>query len=270
MHGLGNDFVVIDERTFNYNMSIKSLQKISDRRYGVGCDQILFIGKPSLPGVDFSYYVVNSDGTRAEHCGNGLRCVAYYLSMKYNLGSDLIAEVSGKKLKVKIYSKDKIKVEIGCPSFEPESVGLRLAKSKSLYYPFILEGEKYKFGALSIGNPHAVFLVKNLDETKIEKLAQNVQKSDLFSNGVNVGFMEVINDKNVNLRVWERGVGYTEACGTGACAAIAFSRALGLVEDSVTVQQKGGKLLIEWKSEKGSNIFMTGSATHVFDGSIQL
>ena len=269
MEGLRNDFIIIDRRGKKLSLGKAEFKQIADRRLGIGCDQILLIGNTSRADVDFSYAVVNGDGSFASHCGNGLRCVALYLRNRNEIGDRASAEIGGSVYHVEVLSENQIKVNMGVPDFLPENIGL-FSKSISERYTFSIDGSEVVYGAVSIGNPHAVIEVKSLIDTDVPTIGKKFQSDAGFRNGVNVGFFEFLNDSSITLRVWERGVGDTPACGTGACAAVAVGVQRGILSQAVSVKQQGGDLLIEWDGQKGSNLMMTGTARHVFEGKITL
>ena len=269
MEGLGNDFVVIDMRKISYNLSADQISRIASRRTGVGCDQVLLMDKPTNREADFSYKIFNSDGTRAEHCGNGFRCLALYLNLKEEVNSRACAEVGSKLYFADILPGNEVKVNMGLPSFEPEKVGLFGVKAQD-EYELQFGKETLKFGAVSMGNPHAVLKVDNLKDLDVPTLGKAIQNKAGFRNGVNVGFFQMDNDTTMDLRVWERGAGLTPACGTGACAAVAVGAKWGIVSNVVQVRQTGGNLQVEWDIEKNDDLVMIGPANCVFEGTMSI
>ena len=269
MQGLSNDFVIIDERKISYNLTEQDLKAIADRRIGVGCDQVLIIRSSNSGTVAASYFVFNSDGSRAGHCGNGLRCVARYLSRLQGIAESIWIEVGENFVEAQMQTGSLVRVSMGPPEFEPKKIPLKAEKEREVY-TMLVNGERMRFGAVSVGNPHAVIKVDDVDFAKISEVGSAVQRSRLFPEGVNVGFAQIVSPTEIHLRVFERGAGETPACGTGACGAVAVCRKWRLIEDRVNVELPGGKLTIEWDDETADSIWMTGPAEHVFTGEINL
>lgn len=269
MEGLGNDFVILDMRKLSRNLSLHNLRRIACRRKGVGCDQVLLIDDPVSDEANFSYKVFNSDGTPAEHCGNGFRCVALYFNLRQEVSSQLCAEVDSKLYYADVVSENQVKANMGRPNFRAQDIGLRGVATQA-EYEFQSGEEILKFGAVSMGNPHAVLRVKNLNKIDVPTLGKAIQRSAGFRNGVNVGFFQLHDDSTIDLKVWERGAGLTPACGTGACAAMAVGAKWGLLKNVVEVRQAGGNLQIEWNAENNGDLTMTGPANHVFEGTMSI
>lgn len=270
MHGLGNDFVLLDERDSSFGLSSVQLAAIADRRFGIGCDQILALEPPSLPGTVGSYRIFNADGSAAEHCGNGVRCVARYLRDCGEVQGDKIAlEIRGIAYELSFEANGLIRVDMGSPSFIPADIPIS-ADTAQDRYEVEVSGETHEFGCVSIGNPHATKVVDNVDTTDISTLGLALQDHQFFPHKVNVGFMQIIDRSRIKLRVFERGVGETLACGTGACAAVAIGVLWGRLDQSVEVELTGGSLHIEWAGKAGSSLWMTGPAEPVFEGIIEL
>ena len=269
MEGLGNDFVVLDVREQARNLNFDNIRHIACRRTGIGCDQVLLIDNPVSVEANFSYKVFNSDGSPAEHCGNGFRCVALYFSQKQGDSRHLCAEVDSKLYYADIISENRVKANMGKPNFKPQDIG-RLEVATQPEYEFNSGEETLKFGAVSMGNPHAVLKVENLNDINVPALGKAIQKSAGFRNGVNVGFFQLYDASTIDLKVWERGVGLTPACGTGACAAMAVGAKWGLLNNVVDVRQEGGNLQIEWNAAKNGDLTMTGPANHVFEGTMSI
>ncbi len=269
MHGLGNDFVVLDARSAPLALTPARLAQLADRRYGVGCDQILVLQAPSRAPALACYRVFNADGSAAEHCGNGVRCVAKFLAEQGAVtGSELTLEINGTLCTLTLLPAGQVRVEMGIPLFAPHDIPLAVAV-EARDYTLDYAGERWCFGAVSMGNPHAVFVVPEVATAPVAALGALLQQHPLFPARVNVGFMQVLNSNRVCLRVFERGVGETSACGTGACAAVAVGRRAGLLAARVTVELSGGELQIEWPGV-GETLFMTGPAARVFEGTIEL
>ena len=269
MHGLGNDFVLLDARRTPLHLTPDRLALLADRRYGVGCDQILMLEAPTLAQASARYRVFNADGSSAEHCGNGVRCVAKYLSDQGDVVDHSIAiEIDGRCYDLTLTPAHEVRVEMGIPRFAPCDVPLQV-DAEAGDYALEFQGESWRFGAVSIGNPHAVFEVPDVDAAPVAALGAFLQQHPLFLARVNVGFMQVIDAARIRLRVFERGVGETPACGTGACAAVAIGRCWGKLSRHTAVELRGGVLQIEWAGA-GETLFMTGPAATVFEGTINL
>ena len=241
LEGLGNDFVLIDHRNIVVHLTDSQIKMIGERRFGIGCDQILILKAPTKDDADFLYYVYNSDGSKSEHCGNGLRCAGAYFKKFHNIKDSVIAQLGMSTYEIKFLKNNLYSVEFDMPIFDPEKVGLGNIKLSNTYTAN-LNNESVEFGAVSIGNPHAVINV----DVPVKEIANTIgprfQDKGIFKDGVNVGFFRVINRSSIELSVWERGVGYTPACGTGACAAVAVGQKWGLLDLKVEVIQEGGTL----------------------------
>lgn len=269
MHGLGNDFVMIDAVSNNVFLSKEQIIKLADRHTGIGFDQLLMIEPPYDPDLDFHYRIFNSDGTEVENCGNGARCFARFvrlkgLSNRYRIG----VSCKGGKLQLKHERNGMITVAMGIPQFSPAKVPFEANKQESTY---ILRTEKQTAlcGVVSMGNPHCVVTVDDIDNAPVAELGPQLSNHERFPEQANVGFMQIISREHIKLRVFERGVGETRACGTGACAAVAIGQAQGLLDENVSVDLPGGTLKISWRGDR-SQLKMTGPAEHVYDGQIRL
>lgn len=268
MHGLGNDFVLLDGRKGLAALTPALLARMADRRLGIGCDQILLIEPADLDAADVRYRVFNADGSSAEHCGNGVRCVAHYLARRGEVaGSEVRVQIGERIFRLGLVAGGEVRVEMGIPEFAPVRIPLA-APEEADRYTFDFNGERYAFGAVSMGNPHAVFEVPDVAMAPVSTLGPLLQQHPLFPARVNVGFMQVVAPDEIHLRVHERGVGETPACGTGACGAVAVGRRWGRLGERVTVHLPGGKLDIAWAGA-GHMLYMTGPATHVFEGSYE-
>ncbi|MGF1751675.1 diaminopimelate epimerase [Vibrio cionasavignyae] len=267
MHGLGNDFMVVDCITQNVFFSPDLIRRLANRHTGVGFDQLLIVEAPYDPETDFHYRIFNADGSEVEQCGNGARCFARFVQMK-GLTNKYRISVSTKKGKMvlKLEENDLVTVNMGQPEFEPSKIPFK-AKQKEKTYIMRAEEQTLFCGAVSMGNPHVVTVVDDTDTANVEKLGPLLESHERFPEKVNAGFMQVVNRNEVKLRVYERGAGETQACGSGACGAVAVGIVQGLLDEKVTVRLPGGDLSIAWQGE-GHPLFMTGSATHVFDGQI--
>ena len=261
MHGLGNDFVVINNLDGDVCFSIEEIRKLSDRHFGIGFDQLLMVELATSKDADFKYIIFNADGSEVSQCGNGARCFALYIQKK-NLSykNPLTVETNAGLLVLYINSDDTVKVNMGVPNFEPSKIPLNLNQLSPEY-----EVEGYMVGSLSIGNPHAILIQDEI--TDIEDIASKIQSSMLFPDGVNVGFMKVLNKSEIELRVVERGVGETRACGSGACAAVIHGVRQGLLDPKVKVHLNGGDATVEFDGEK---VHLTGPGKFVYEGSVNL
>jgi len=268
LEGLGNDFVLIDHRHIVDHLTDSQIKKIGERRLGIGCDQILILKAPTKDEADFLYYVFNSDGSKSEHCGNGLRCVGAYFKKFHNIKDSIIAQIGTSTYEIKFLKNNLYSVDFDIPIFDPEKVGLGNIKLSDRYTTDI-NGKTVEFGAVSLGNPHAVINVDVPVREIVSIIGPRFQDKGIFKDGVNVGFFRVINRSTIELSVWERGVGYTHACGTGACAAVAVGQKWGLLDLKVEVIQEGGILNII-ADEIGGKFKMSGPANFVFNGSIQI
>lgn len=265
MHGLGNDFVVVDCVTQNVFFSPDAIRRLADRHRGIGFDQLLVVEPPYDPETDFHYRIFNADGSEVEQCGNGARCFARFVSMK-GLTNKYHISVSTKagKMVLKLENDGQVTVNMGAPNFEPSQIPMRAKQAEKTY--LLRVGEQTLFcGAVSMGNPHCVTIVDNIDTAAVATLGPLLESHERFPERVNAGFMEVIDRGTVKLRVYERGAGETQACGSGACAAVAIGRSQGLLDENVKVCLPGGDLYIRWAGE-GKPLFMTGPVAHVFDG----
>lgn len=269
MHGLGNDFVVIDNITQNIYFSKDKLKLLSDRNFGIGFDQLLLVEPPYDPEQDFHYRIFNADGSEVSQCGNGARCFARFVKDKGLINRNKIS-VSTKSGRMVLYlEKDGlVTVNMGSPIFAPDSVPFKASKQENTY---ILRdnGQTFFCGVVSMGNPHCVIEVDDVDTYDVEKIGALIGSNERFPEGVNVGFMQIINSQEVKLRVFERGSGETLACGSGACAAVVVGQLQGKLSQDVKVSLPGGQLKIRWQGE-GSALKMTGPAQHVYDGQIYL
>lgn len=269
MHGLGNDFVMIDAISQKVSITPDRARRLADRHFGVGCDQVLVVEPPSSPDVDFGYRIFNYDGGEVENCGNGARCFAVFVRMRKLTGKrEIRAETAGGELVLRVLADNTVTVDMGIPRLLPESIPF-IAEHQAVTYPLRLSEQTLNISAISMGNPHAVAVVDNVSELDLETIGPQVENHSAFPNRVNAGFMEVRSRNEVHLRVFERGVGETLACGTGACAAVVAGRLRELLDSKVQVQLAGGTLTIEWLGD-GHPVLMTGPATTVFHGQITI
>lgn len=269
MHGIGNDFVVFDGINQSVELTPEKVRKISDRRFGVGCDQLLVVSVPENPENDFRYRIFNYDGSEVENCGNGARCFAKFVHDKKLTGKSAIrVETLAGVLTLNAQKNGDITVDMGVPVLKPKAVPFD-ADIFANTYPLRVEHDTLEVSAVSMGNPHSVLLVDDTASANVESLGKKIESHPAFPNRVNAGFMQLISPNEINLRVYERGVGETLACGTGACAAVVAGRLRGLLDTPVTVHLPGGDLHIEWQGE-GQAVLMTGSATTVFHGQVKV
>jgi diaminopimelate epimerase len=269
MHGLGNDFVVFDAVNQDLQLTSEKIRRIADRKLGVGCDQILVIGSATDADVDFNYQIYNSNGEEVEQCGNGARCIGRFLALNglTSKTSINIKTISG-VYQIYLREDEMVTVNMGAPIFEPEKIPFS-ASSQASSYNLDVEGERVKIGAVSMGNPHAVLQVEDINNAPVSILGPKLEKHSMFPNKANIGFMQVISPQHIALRVYERHVGETSACGTGACAAVAVGQTQGLLDENVTVDLPGGSLHIECEN-KAAPVLMTGPAQFSFEGSLNL
>lgn len=269
MHGLGNDFVVIDAINQSVNLSEKQVRFLADRRFGVGCDQVLLVEKPRRPEADFRYRIFNADGGEVEQCGNGARCFARFVRDKGLTRSDVIpVETAAGLIELHLTEGRQVRVNMGRPRFAPAALPFE-ADGEQIRYELEVDGRTVSIGAVSMGNPHAVLQVESVDAAPVEQLGPAIESHVRFPARVNVGFMEIVDRSRIRLRVYERGAGETLACGTGACAAAVVARRWGLVEATSSVELPGGSLSIEWGGQN-EPVWMTGPAVTVFEGTIDL
>jgi len=271
MHGLGNDFVIIDAIHQPVDLSPDQVRLLAHRRFGVGCDQVLLVERPSDPAAaDFRYRIFNADGNEVEQCGNGARCFAVFVRERGLTAKDHIpVETAAGLIHLQVQPDGQVTVDMGPPRLKPWQIPFE-AESAMTSYPLEVEGEIYEIGAVSMGNPHAVLRVDNVQTAPVARLGPLIEAHPRFPRHVNVGFMQVVSPGEIRLRVYERGVGETLACGTGACAAVVSGRIQGLLDEAVAVDLPGGRLVINWAGQEEAPVMMTGPATQVFTGSIDI
>ncbi len=269
MHGLGNDFVVLDGVRQSLALTPEQLRLLGDRHFGVGCDQILLVEKPAQDGVDFRYRIFNADGGEVEQCGNGARCFVRFvheqgLTDKREIRVETMKGIIGPRLE----ADGSVTVDMGVPVFEPERIPF-VSPSADLVQPLMAGDEEVAITAVSMGNPHAVQVVADVDAAPVERQGPLIERHPRFPQRVNAGFMQVVDRHAIRLRVYERGAGETLACGTGACAAAVAGIRRGLLDSPVRVATRGGELDIAWNGP-GTPVLMTGPAVTVFTGEIDL
>ena len=269
MQGLGNDFVVFDAIHQRVCLSPEQLRHLADRRFGVGCDQVLLVEPPRSAKTAFHYRIFNADGSEVEQCGNGARCFARFVRDQGLSDQDIIrVGTAAGDIQLEMQPDGQVRVNMGRPEFAPSRIPF-LAAAEADWYKLEVQGNPLEIGALSMGNPHAVLLVSDCDQAPVEQLGPLIERHPSFPNRVNVGFMQILDPGRVRLRVWERGAGETLACGTGACAAVVAGRRWAKLHPEVCVSRPGGDLYIHW-TDATTPVMMTGPATSVFEGRIDL
>lgn len=269
MHGLGNDFMVVDAVTQNVYFSPELIRRLADRHTGVGFDQLLIVEPPYDPDLDFHYRIFNADGSEVSQCGNGARCFARFVRLKGLTNKREIQVSTAKGRMVLSVTEDElVRVNMGEPIFDPALVPFRANKAEKTYIMRVAE-QTVMCGVVSMGNPHCVIQVDNVETAAVLELGPLMESHERFPERANIGFMQVISPEHIRLRVYERGAGETQACGSGACGAVAVGIQQGILAERVRVELPGGRLDIAWKGA-GSPLYMTGPATHVYDGFIHL
>ena len=269
MQGAGNDFVVIDGVSRSLTLSPEKIRKLADRHMGIGCDQVLLIEPPAQPDMDFHYRIFNADGGEVEHCGNGARCFAkYVLDHKLCARNPIRVSTLAGPLELFATRNGLYSVQMGVPEFNPAAIPFVIDTASHLY-TLDVDGEPCDLSVLSMGNPHAVIQVDDTETAPVEQLGAALQQHPAFPQRANIGFMQVLSAEQIRLRVFERGVGETLACGTGACAAVVAGIKLGLLNQKVKVYLPGGRLDIHWQGD-GQSVRLSGPAKTVFHGQIRI
>ena len=279
MQGSGNDFVVVNGFLAPVFLAPEQIKKIANRTFGVGCDQLLMVEKSSLPDVDFKYRIFNADGNEVEQCGNGARCfVRFVVEKGLTTKHEITVETAGGIITLQLLANNQVSVNMGAPRFNPAEIPFIANEPKKLYSLDLGSGsvglknspsQTLQISAVSMGNPHAVLVVDDVDDTDVASLGPQIESHERFTQRVNAGFMQVIDFHHIKLRVFERGSGETLSCGTGACAAVVSGIKLGLLQSPVTVNTRGGQLNIAWAGNNNA-VMMTGPAEIVFEGCIEL
>lgn len=268
MHGLGNDFVVIDAINQDFELSAETIRRLADRHFSVGFDQLLLV-KAAEGDADFRYEIYNADGSEVAQCGNGARCFALFVKLKKLTDKACIrVETDAGELELNIDKANLVRVNMGAPIFSPVNIPL-LAESESSRYTASISAEKVEFSAVSLGNPHAVIQVADINAAQVLRIGKAMESHPVFPERANIGFVQTLSETEIKLRVYERGAAETLACGSGACAAVVAGIELGLLKSPVQVSLPGGELMIKWAG-RGEPVMMTGPATFVFDGIIEL
>ena len=269
MHGLGNDFVVFDSISQTVALAPEQCRRIADRHFGVGCDQILLVEKPTRDDVDFRYRIFNADGGEVEQCGNGARCFVCFVHDKgLTAKSAIRVETASGVIEPRLLGNGQVTVNMGAPRFAPTDIPFA-AEAEALTYPLKVGQHVIEIAVVSMGNPHAVLRVNDLDSAPVDILGAAIESHARFPQRVNAGFMQVLTPHDIRLRVYERGAGETLACGTGACAAAVAGIRQGWLQSPVSVHTRGGDLIIEWAG-MGHSVLMTGPAVTVFEGELEL
>jgi len=269
MHGLGNDFVVIDAVTQNVRVTGSMVRRLANRTLGIGCDQVLVIEPPTEEDIDFNYRIFNQDGGEVEQCGNGARCLARYVYDRQLTGKNpILVKTKNRVMTMHLEANKLVRVDMGIPQLDPAQIPFQ-AEGPAARYDIDVAGETYQVAAVSMGNPHTLLQVDDVDTAPVETLGPALECHSRFPNRVNVGFMQIVDRNTIKLRVFERGVGETQACGSGACAAAVAAIQQELVDSSVTVQLSGGDLNIQWQGEN-KPLLMTGPAVSVFHGRVRI
>jgi diaminopimelate epimerase len=280
MQGAGNDFVMVDGIAQSFLLTPAQLRQLADRRFGVGADQILVVERPTRPGADFRYRIFNADGGEVEQCGNGARCFVKFVHARgLSDKRSLRVETLGGVIEPRVEDDGEVTVDMGAPVFDPRRVpfdtaGLesRVEQDATLWCVDVA-GTAVWLAVLSMGNPHAVQVVADADKAPVDREGPALEHHVRFAQRVNAGFMQVVDRHAIRLRVWERGVGETLACGTGACAAVVAGIQLGLIDTPVSVHTRGGRLRVSWNGHAAAAeqpVYLTGPAVKVFDGEIEI
>lgn len=269
MHGLGNDFMVLDLVSQHAHVQPRHVKQWGDRNFGVGFDQLLIVEPPSTPDADFRYRIFNCDGTEVEQCGNGARCFArFVVDKRLTTKKNIRVETKGGMIELTLTNDGQVTVDMGAPRLVPEQVPFQ-ADHEALCYSVEVDDLSVELAAISMGNPHGVLRVDDVDTAPVRTLGPRLEVHPRFPQKANIGFLQVINPHQARLRVWERGVGETLACGTGACAAAVAGIRQGWLQSPVQIDLPGGRLSIEWAGP-GQPVMMTGPAVRVFEGQVRL
>jgi len=269
MHGLGNDFIVLDAREQKIPLSPSLIHQLAQRHTGIGFDQCLILETCHESQADFAYKIYNADGSEVAQCGNGARCLAKFIFDNNLTQKNEVNVMTNSHIMQLSKCGENIKVELGVPQFDPKKIPLLSQADNNQYHHLVADNNDICFYALSLGNPHAIIVVSNLDAMTIDDIALSLQHADIFPESVNVGFMQVLSPDLIKLRVYERGAGETLACGSGACAAVVAGIQSGKLDNEVKVDARGGSSLVNWAG--GSNaVYLTGPAKNVYQGKIDL
>lgn len=269
MHGLGNDFMVVDLISQRAYLRDEQIRQLADRHFGIGFDQLLLVEPPRQPDMDFRYRIFNADGGEVENCGNGARCFArFVIDQRLTHKTEFKVETLGGPLTLKVTDDGRVRVDMGAPRFAPKEIPF-VADSDEPLHQLEIDERTVSFSVASMGNPHAVLEVDDVESAPVAELGPKLQQHPSFPRQANIGFMQIDSAHAIRLRVYERGAGETLACGTGACAAVACGIRRGVLQSPVEVELRGGRLTLEWQGGETA-IIMTGPAERVFDGRIAL
>ena len=269
MQGTGNDFVVVDAITQQVDLTRVQIRRLADRHFGIGCDQVLLVERPTAENADFAYRIFNADGGEVEQCGNGARCFAKFVrDHELTDKHEIAVQTLGGMIYPRLETDGRVTVNMGVPRFEPADIPFD-ANRRANDYDLVVGGELTKVRVVSMGNPHAVQRVADVDKAPVAVQGPLIESHPRFPKRVNVGYMQIVDRGHLRIRVYERGAGETMACGTGACAAMVSARVHGEVDENVEVDVRGGRLSVRWTGE-GEPVWMTGEASSVFEGTIDL
>lgn len=269
MHGLGNDFMVVDLISQRAYLDTLTIQRLANRNFGVGFDQLLIVEPPDIPSADFKYRIFNADGSEVEQCGNGVRCFARFVhERQLTTKTKIKVQTKAGIVEPELGANGWVRVNMGYPKFLPQEIPFVAEEPENLYDIDLAGGEKLTIDVVNMGNPHAVTIVSDVLTADVAKIGPQVESHVRFPARVNAGFMQIIDENHARLRVYERGVGETLACGTGACAAAVSGMRRGLLSSKVEIELAGGKLQIEWK--EGDVVWMTGPTANVYEGRLDL
>jgi len=269
MHGLGNDFMVVDAISQPFRLRPEMIRELADRNFGIGFDQLLVVEPPGLPDVDFRYRIFNADGSEVEQCGNGARCCARFVRDQRLTNKKVIrVQTAGGVIELRVGKDGMVMVNMGVPELNPPAIPFAADCRKDVYTVDV-DGQTVELSAVSMGNPHGVLVVDDVDTAPVETLGPLLERHPRFPARANIGFLQILDRGHARLRVFERGSGETLACGSGACAAVVAGNIRGLLDQRVEVELRGGKLVIEWQGE-GAPVMMEGPATTVFEGQLRL
>ena len=269
MHGLGNDFMVVDLISQRAYFDSLTIQRLADRHFGVGFDQLLVVEPPDVPNADFKYRIFNADGSEVEQCGNGVRCFARFVhERQLTTKTKIKVQTKAGIVEPELGANGWVRVNMGYPKFLPQEIPFVAEEPENLYDIDLAGGEKLTIDVVNMGNPHAVTIVQDILTADVARLGPQIESHERFPQRVNAGFMQILDEQHARLRVFERGVGETLACGTGACAAAVSGMRRGLLASKVEIELAGGKLQIEWK--EGDVVWMTGPTANVYEGRLDL
>lgn len=269
MHGLGNDFMVVDLISQRAYLDVLTIQRLADRHFGIGFDQLLIVEPPDVPEADFKYRIFNADGSEVEQCGNGVRCFARFVhERQLTTKTKIKVQTKAGIVEPELGSNGWVRVNMGYPKFLPQEIPFLVDEPENLYDLELANQQQIQIDVVNMGNPHAVTIVPDVITADVATMGPQVESHARFPARVNAGFMQIIDEKHARLRVFERGVGETLACGTGACAAAVSGIRRGLLANQVEIELAGGKLQIEWRD--GDVVWMTGPTANVYEGRIDL